>query len=87
MRWQPTHNQQQEPVQDKPFYNHQVLLSQDYDLYDESKRQDGIQRYCAFFNEFVPSCIENGISPEVMESMMTTNPAAFFDIHEGREDR
>ena len=61
-------------------YSHQVILSEDYDLYVESKKKDGVERYCAFFDVFVPYCIENGIPKEVMESMIVDNPARFYDI-------
>ncbi|QUH25216.1 TatD family hydrolase [Serpentinicella alkaliphila] len=61
-------------------YSHQVILSEDYDFYAESKKKDGIERYCAFFNVFVPYCIENGIPQDVIESMIVDNPARFYDI-------
>lgn len=62
-------------------YSHQVLLSEDYDFYEESENENGIERYCAFFNVFVPYCIENGIPQEVIESMIADNPARFYDIN------
>jgi len=61
-------------------YSNQVILSADYDFYEESKKEDGIERYCSFFNVFVPHCIENGIPQEVIESMIIDNPARFYDI-------
>ena len=61
-------------------YTHQVILSQDYDFYEESEKEDGTERYCAFFNVFVPYCIENGIRQEVIESMIIDNAARFYDI-------
>jgi len=61
-------------------YSHQVILSEDYDFYEESEKENGIERYCAFFNVFVPYCIENGIPKKVMESIIIENPARFYDI-------
>lgn len=61
-------------------YIHQVMLSEDNDFYDESNEEDGIEKYCAFFNVFIPFCIENGIPQDVMESIIIDNPARFYDI-------
>lgn len=61
-------------------YSHQVLLSEDYELCEESQKEDGIERYCAFFNVFVPYCLENGIQLEVIESIIKNNSACFYDI-------
>lgn len=61
-------------------YRHQVILSEDYDFNNESQKENGIERYCAFFNEFIPYCIEGGIPQEVLEAIITDNPARFYDI-------
>jgi len=61
-------------------YSHQVILSEDYDFVEESEKENVIERYCAFFNEFIPYCIENGIPQKVIESMFIDNPAGYYDI-------
>ena len=61
-------------------YSQQVILSEDYDFCEVSEKEDGIERYCAFFNVFVPYCIENGIRQEVIESIIIDNAARFYDI-------
>jgi len=61
-------------------YSHQVILSEDYDFCEESEKEDGIERYSAFFDAFVPYCIENGIQQQVIESIITDNAARFYDI-------
>jgi len=61
-------------------YIHQVMLSEDNDFYEESNKVDGIEIYCAFFNSFIPYCIENGLSQELMESILIDNPARFYNF-------
>jgi len=61
-------------------YSHQVLLSQDYDMGEESDRENGIERYCALFKEFVPYCLEHGLSMTQMQSILAENPSRFYDF-------
>ncbi len=61
-------------------YINQVMLSEDNDFYEEGNKVDGIERYCAFFNTFIPFCIENGLPQELMESIIIDNPARFYDF-------
>ena len=61
-------------------YSHQVLLSEDYDMGEESGKENGIQRYCALFKEFVPYCLQNGLSMTELESLLRENPSRFYDI-------
>lgn len=61
-------------------YAHQVILSVDYDFYEESEKVDGIKRYTAFFKEFLPYCEENGIASETIKNLITENPSRFYDI-------
>jgi phosphotriesterase-related protein len=61
-------------------YQDQVLLSTDNDLREESRREGACERYQAFFELFLPFCIKNGISGEILEKMITDNPARFYDI-------
>lgn len=61
-------------------YSHQVILSEDYDFYEESEKENGIERYCAFFNEFIPYCIKSGIPQKMIEGIIIDNPARFYDI-------
>ena len=61
-------------------YSHQVLLSEDYDMGEESGKENGIQRYCALFKEFVPYCLQNGLSIIELESLLRENPSRFYDF-------
>lgn len=61
-------------------YSHQVLLSQDYDMGEESGKDNGIKRYCALFNEFVPYCLQHGLSITQLESLLRENPSRFYDF-------
>ncbi len=61
-------------------YSNQVLLSQDYDMGEESEKGNGIRRYCALFKEFVPYCLEQGLSMAQMHSLLADNPARFYDF-------
>lgn len=61
-------------------YEHQILLSQDYDIYEESLKSDGINRYTSLLEKFVPFCIEGGIDEKKLEEILTVNPSKFYDI-------
>lgn len=61
-------------------YNHQVLLSQDYDMGEESDKGNGIKRYCALFKEFVPYCLQHGLTSTQLESLLVENPSRFYDF-------
>jgi len=61
-------------------YSHQILLSQDYDMGEESGKDNGVQRYCALFKEFIPYCIQHGLSMAEMEGLLIENPSRFYDF-------
>lgn len=61
-------------------YNHQVLLSEDYDMGEESDKVNGVQRYCALFKEFVPYCLQHGFYMTQMEGLLKENPSRFYDF-------
>lgn len=57
-----------------------ILLSQDYDMYDELVK-DGPNHNCAsLFKQFIPYCEERGVGKSQILSIMTKNPADFYDI-------
>jgi len=61
-------------------YGKYILLSQDYDFYEEYS-QYGDQHACSsFFDIFIPKCIEAGIDKERMDKLITANPACFYNI-------
>jgi phosphotriesterase-related protein len=61
-------------------FENRILLSQDYDLYDESIVH-GVNHPCAsFFTDFIPYCITSGISPDILERIIRKNPAEFYDF-------
>ncbi|GFZ30771.1 aryldialkylphosphatase [Clostridium zeae] len=61
-------------------YNHQVLLSQDYDMYEESDKENGTQRYCALIKDFVPHCLQHGLTMSQLECLLIENPSRFYDF-------
>lgn len=65
----------------KHAYTDQVLLSQDYDFYEEIQNQNPIEICGSIFTKFLPYCMDAGISKERLESMMTENPGRFYDIY------
>ncbi len=61
-------------------YSDKILLSQDYDFYEEA-RAHGEQQTCAsLFTDFVPYCESNGIDRKTLMDILTRNPANFYDI-------
>lgn len=61
-------------------YSHQVLLSEDYDMGEESGKENGIQRYCALFKEFVTYCLQHGLTMTQFEGLLIENPSRFYDF-------
>lgn len=61
-------------------YENKILLSQDYDFYEETKAWPGDNPCISLFSEFVPHCIENGISREVLSGILIQNPADYLDM-------
>jgi phosphotriesterase-related protein len=61
-------------------YKGRILLSQDYDFYEEVTKH-GSNHHCAcFFTDFIPYCEDNGISRETIMEIVTSNAGRFFDI-------
>jgi len=57
-----------------------ILLSQDYDFYEEVEAK-GLEQPCSsFFKKFLPYCYENGLSQNTMENILTENPSNFYNI-------
>ncbi len=64
----------------KRGYKSKLLLSQDYDFYEEAT-EHGKNHPCAdFFTRFIPYCVERGLSNDDIESILTDNPANFLDF-------
>ncbi|HEX3021052.1 MAG TPA: hypothetical protein VHP81_01490 [Lachnospiraceae bacterium] len=61
-------------------YGEKVLLSHDYDFYEEAKRLIKDHPCTVIFDEFIPYCSANGIDKQEMIRIMTENPANFYDI-------
>jgi len=61
-------------------YVGRVLISQDYDFYEESSNEDGKTTCSSLFEQFIPYCIKSGISEECLDKLTVDNPAFFYDI-------
>jgi phosphotriesterase-related protein len=57
-----------------------ILLSQDYEMYDELKKHGDKHKCTSFFKEFIPYCENEGITKETLLNVMTKNPAEFYDV-------
>lgn len=61
-------------------FENRILLSQDYDFYDESISHGENQPCASLFTDFIPYCISKGISADVLERVISKNPAEFYDF-------
>jgi phosphotriesterase-related protein len=62
-------------------FGDKVLLSQDYDFYQEATRSIKDHPCTVIFDEFIPYCSANGIEKQYIIRIMTENPAKFYDIY------
>lgn len=56
-----------------------VILSQDYEFYAESKKNNAPVCY-SFFTDFIPLCKREGITEDTLIKMLTVNPATYYDV-------
>lgn len=61
-------------------YTDKILLSQDYDFYEEATEAGGTESCVSFFTDFLPFCEERGLSSDVILGILKRNTANFFDI-------
>ncbi|MHB1393241.1 MAG: phosphotriesterase family protein [Clostridia bacterium] len=61
-------------------YQDRILLSQDYDFYEQFMEKGNNHPCTSIFTDFIPYCEENGLSKDSILNMMTSNPAEFYDI-------
>jgi len=61
-------------------FENRILLSQDYELYDEIIAHGENHPCASFFTDFIPYCISNGISADTLERIISQNPAEFFSF-------
>lgn len=61
-------------------YGHKVLLSQDYDFYEEATQSIEDHPCTVIFDEFIPYCSAHGMEKQGIIRMMTENPANFYDV-------
>lgn len=61
-------------------FGDKVLLSQDYDFYEEGKKSIKDHPCTVIFDEFIPYCREKGINKQEIIRIMTENPAKFYDV-------
>ena len=64
----------------KAGYHGRILLSQDYDFYEEFTEKGNNHPCASIFTDFIPYCEGNGLSRDIILNMMTSNPAEFYDI-------
>jgi len=64
----------------KDGHQDRILLSQDYEMYAELVKNGEKHNCTSFFKEFIPYCEERGINKDIIISMMTNNPAEFYDV-------
>lgn len=61
-------------------YQDRILLSQDYDFYEEMVNSPENHSCTDLFTDFIPYCEEMGLAPKVLEDILVKNPADFFDM-------
>lgn len=61
-------------------FENRILLSQDYDFFDESLSYGENHSCASLFTDFIPYCIANGISADTIEEVISKNPAEFYDF-------
>ncbi len=61
-------------------YADKLLLSQDYDLYEEAVNQTDV--CSSFFLEFIPHCVNKGIKETLLTKILNDNPGTFYDVKE-----
>lgn len=61
-------------------YHNRILLSQDYDFYEQLTEKGDAHPCASIFTDFIPYCEEHGLSRESILGMMTSNPAEFYNI-------
>jgi phosphotriesterase-related protein len=64
----------------KEGYENRLLLSQDYDFYDESLSYGENHPCASLFTDFIPYCIANGIPADTIKEVISKNPAEFYDF-------
>lgn len=61
-------------------YKDRLLLSQDYDFYEEVSLSEKNHPCTSIFTDFMDFCSDAGLAKEVLIEIMTKNPGAFLDI-------
>ncbi|MTI67712.1 MAG: hypothetical protein FH753_14085 [Firmicutes bacterium] len=61
-------------------YKDRILLSQDYDYYEEVINKGENNPLVSFFTDFIPYCNNKGISKDTIKNIITKNPSDFYDI-------
>lgn len=61
-------------------YNERIILSQDYEFYEEVSKSETNHPCTSFFTGFLEYCERNGISQNTIIDIITKNPSNFFSI-------
>jgi len=57
-----------------------LLLSQDYDFYEEYEDRGQNHPCASLFDSFLPYCYQQGIDRDVLESILIENPSVYYNI-------
>lgn len=61
-------------------YKDRVLLSQDYDFFEQVGKSKDNHPCASLLTDFIPYCEEKGISKDTIMDILTNNPADFYNI-------
>mgnify|MGYP006297088709 CR=1 FL=1 len=61
-------------------YEDKILLSQDYDFYEQFTKLGNNHPCASIFKNFIPYCEDKGLSKYKILKIMTDNPANFYNI-------
>jgi predicted metal-dependent phosphotriesterase family hydrolase len=61
-------------------YTDRLLLSQDYDFFEEVEVSHGKHPCCSLFDTFIPYCCSHGIDPKLIESILRENPSHYYNV-------
>lgn len=57
-----------------------LLLSQDYDFYEEASTDEGISNSTSLLNKIIPYCIEKGMDKSKLMDVLRVNPSIYYNI-------
>lgn len=61
-------------------YTDRLLLSQDYDFFEEVEASHDKHPCCSLFDTFIPYCCSHGIDPQLIENILRVNPSHYYNV-------